>query len=68
MKRACAYYGMLEDEDDILVCCQGADCSLRSADSESHGVCSTDVARLLWATREVHGGRIVHGARQQHFV
>ena len=25
--------------------------------------CSTDVARLLWATQEVHSGRIVHGAR-----
>ena len=29
--------------------------------------CSTDAARLLWPTREVHGGRNVHGARQQHF-
>ena len=34
----------------------------------SYLACSTNVARLLWATREVHGGRIVHGARQQHFV
>ena len=44
---------MFEDEDDILV---------------KYLECSTDVARLLWATQEVHGGRIVHGARQQHFV
>ena len=56
MKRACAYCGMLEDEDDILVCCQVPECSLRA-----------DVAQLLWATRE-HGGRIVHGAPQQHVV
>ena len=27
MKRACAYCGMFEDEDDILVRCQGPDCS-----------------------------------------
>ena len=27
-----------EDEDDILVCCQGPDCSLRSADYEIPGV------------------------------
>ena len=27
--------------------------------------CSTDAARLLWATQEVHGGRIGHGARLQ---
>ncbi len=26
--------------------------------------CSTDVARLPWATRRVHGGRIVRGAHQ----
>ena len=37
-KRACAYCGMLEDEDDILVGCQGPDCSLRSADYELLGV------------------------------
>ena len=30
--------------------------------------CSTDVTLLLWVTREVHGGRIVLGARQQHSV
>ena len=29
---------MFEDEDDILVCCQGPDCSLRSADYEMLGV------------------------------
>ena len=34
MKRTCAYCGMFEDEDDILVRCQGPDCSLRSADYE----------------------------------
>ena len=64
MKRTCAYCGMFEDEDDILVRCQGPNCSLRSADYELPG-CSTDVARLFWATQEVHSGRIVHGARLQ---
>ena len=29
---------MFEDEDDILVHCQGPDCSLRSADYETLGV------------------------------
>ena len=38
MKRTCAYCGMFEDEDDILVRCQGPDCSLRSADYELPGV------------------------------
>ena len=38
MKRTCAYCGMFEDEDDILVRCQGPDCSLRSADYEIPGV------------------------------
>ena len=38
MKRTCAYCGMFEDEDDILVRCQGPDCSLRSADSDIPGV------------------------------
>ena len=38
MKRTCAYCGMFEDEDDILVCCQGPNCSLRSADCELPGV------------------------------
>ena len=38
MKRTCAYCGMFEDEDDILVRCQGPDCSLRSADCELPGV------------------------------
>ena len=38
MQRACACCGMFEDEDDILVCCQGPDCSLRSADYELPGV------------------------------
>ena len=38
MKRTCAYCGMFEDEDDILVRCQGPDCSLRSADYEITGV------------------------------
>ena len=37
MKLTCAYCGMFEDEDDILVCCQGPDCSLRSADYEIPG-------------------------------
>ena len=54
---------MFEDEDDILVCFQGPDCSLRSADYEIPGCVPRDVARLLWATREVHGGSIVHGAQ-----
>ena len=39
MKRTCAYCGMFEDEDDILGCCQGPKCSLRSADYELPGVC-----------------------------
>ena len=38
MKRTCAYCGMFEDEDDILVRCQVPDCSLRSADYELPGV------------------------------
>ena len=38
MKRTCACCGMFEDEDDILVRCQGPDCSLRSADYEIPGV------------------------------
>ena len=38
MKRTCAYCGMFQDEDDILVRCQGPDCSLRSADNEISGV------------------------------
>ena len=38
MKRTCADCGMFEDEDDILVCCQGLDCSLRSADYDIPGV------------------------------
>ena len=38
MKRSCDYCGMFEDEDDILVRCQGPDCSLRSADYEIPGV------------------------------
>ena len=33
--------------------------------TEKYLVCSTDVAWLLWATQEVHSGRIVHGARLQ---
>ena len=41
MKRACAHCGMFEDEDDILVRCQGPDRSLRSADYEMfHGRCA----------------------------
>ena len=44
MKRTSAYCGMFEDEDDILVRCQGPDCSLRSADHEIlavfHGRCA----------------------------
>ena len=36
--RTCAYCGMFEDEDDILVRCQGPDCSLRSTDYEIPGV------------------------------
>ena len=38
MKRVCAYCGMFEEEDDVLVRCQGPDCSLRSADYEIPGV------------------------------
>ena len=38
VKRTCAYCGMFEDEDDILVRCQGPDCSLRSVDYELPGV------------------------------
>ena len=37
MKRTCAYCGMFDDDDDILVRCQGPDCSLRSADYEIPG-------------------------------
>ena len=50
MKRACACCGMFEDEDDILVCCQGPDCSLRSANYEFpgvfHGRCAAALAHL----------------------
>ena len=38
MKRTYAHCGMFEDEDDTLVCCQGPDCSLRSADYGVPGV------------------------------
>ena len=38
MKLTCAYCGMFDDEDDILVRCQGPDCSLRSADYDVPGV------------------------------
>ena len=30
MKRTCAYCGRFEDDDDVLVPCQGSECSLRS--------------------------------------
>ena len=44
MKRTCTYCGMFEDEDHILVRCQGPDCSLRSADYKLpavfHGRCA----------------------------
>ena len=62
MKLACAYCGTFEDEDDILVRCQGPDCSLRSADYDILGVFHGRCAAVL-ASQEVHGGRIVHGAR-----
>ena len=35
MKRTCAHCGRFEDDDDILVPCQGPECSLRS----SYGIC-----------------------------
>ena len=54
MKRTCAYCCMFEDEDDILVRCQGPDCSLRSVDYELPGVFHGRCAAAL--------GRIVHGA------
>ena len=47
MKRTCAYCGMFEDEDDILVRCQGPDCSLRSADYEIPGVFHGRCAAVL---------------------
>ena len=34
MKGTCACCGMFEDEDDILVRCQGPNCSFRSTDYE----------------------------------
>ena len=64
MKRMCAFCGMFKDEDDILVRCQGPDCSLRSADCEIPGVFHGRCAAAL-GTQEVHSGRIVHGARLQ---
>ena len=39
MKRAFAFCGMLEDEGDILVCCQGPNCSLRLP-GVFHGRCA----------------------------
>ena len=49
MKRVCVYCGMFEDEDGILACCQGPDCSLRSAHHESpgvfHGRCAAALGR-----------------------
>ena len=38
MKRTCAYCGRFEDEDDILVRCQGPNCSLRSVEYELPGL------------------------------
>ena len=36
--KTCACCGMFDDEDDILVCCQGLDCSLCSAGYKKPGV------------------------------
>ena len=41
------FCGMFEDEDDILVRCQGPDCSLRSADYEIPGVFHGRCAAVL---------------------
>ena len=53
MKRACACCGMLGDEDDILVSCQGLDSSLHSADHELpgvfHGRCAADLGHSVGA-------------------
>ena len=62
MKRTCAYCGMFDDEDDILVRCQGPDCSLRSADYEIPGVFHGRCAAALG-----HSG-IVHGAHLQSLL
>ena len=51
MKRTCAFA-----RGQTVVCVQ---LTMNSLD------CSTDAVRLLWATQEVHTGRIVHGALLQ---
>ena len=61
MKRTRACCGMFEDEDDILVCCQGPDCSLRSSDHELPGAFHGRCAAALGHS----GGARWHEACQQ---
>ena len=61
MKRTCAHCGMFEEDDDILVRCQGPECSLRSYEIPGvfHGRCAEALG-----DSGMHGCRIVHGVLQ----
>ena len=54
MKRTCAYCGKFEDEDDILVRCQGPNCSLRSVDYELPGLFHGRCAAALGYSGSAH--------------
>ena len=54
MKRTCSYCGRFEDEDDILVRCQGPNCSLRSVDYELHGLFHGRCAAALGYSGSAH--------------
>ena len=67
MKRACVYVACVRlnmtswyvARGRIAVCVRLMACCV---------ACFTNDVWLFCATREVRGGRIVHGDRQQHFV
>ena len=54
MKRTCAYCGRFEDEGDILVRCQGPNCSLRSVDYELSGLFHGRLAAALGYSGSAH--------------
>ena len=67
MKRACVYVACLRLKMTSWYVARGwiAVCVRLIASSVT---CSTNDVWLSRANREVRGGRIVHGDRQQHFV
>ena len=54
MRRTCAYCGRFEDEDDILVRCQGPNCRLRSVDNELLGLFHGRCAAALGFSGSAH--------------